>query len=436
MRLANSLLDLSRLNESKETLNEVPFRLGGLLDRIVEEYTHTANSKGLLLSDERSGTDVTVRGDADRIEQIADNLLSNAVKFTEAGKIILETYYGNGFLRLRVSDTGIGMDGETARRIFAPFERAAPETNAEGFGLGLSITQGLVRLLGGEISVESRPGAGSTFTVTLPLAETDEVVEEPSAPPGTGGRLPQRVLVVDDDPVQLTITGEILERNGICCRTCRTVKEVVRELRGGEFDLLLTDIQMPGTNGFDLLRLLRQSHIGQSRSLPVAAMTARGDTDGENYLKAGFAGYIRKPFSSPELLAFLSSVTWRTGEPQEDAASTADFASLTAEVSDKRKLLEMFIEESRRDIAALREAAARSNRLELRETVHRMYPMWELLRIENELDAYRRTLHDGEGGDSKINKETERLIGRLGALITEAAAEIKRIEDEKEDTDR
>lgn len=436
MRLANSLLDLSRLNESKETLNEVPFRLGGLLDRIVEEYTHTANSKGLLLSDERSGTDVTVRGDADRIEQIADNLLSNAVKFTEAGKIILETCYGNGFLRLRVSDTGIGMDGETARRIFAPFERAAPETNAEGFGLGLSITQGLVRLLGGEISVESRPGAGSTFTVTLPLAETDEVVEEPSAPPGTGGRLPQRVLVVDDDPVQLTITGEILERNGICCRTCRTVKEVVRELRGGEFDLLLTDIQMPGTNGFDLLRLLRQSHIGQSRSLPVAAMTARGDTDGENYLKAGFAGYIRKPFSSPELLAFLSSVTWRTGEPQEDAASTADFASLTAEVSDKRKLLEMFIEESRRDIAALREAAARSNRLELRETVHRMYPMWELLRIENELDAYRRTLHDGEGGDSKINKETERLIGRLGALITEAAAEIKRMEDEKEDTDR
>ena len=120
MRLANSLLDLSRLNESKETLNEVPFRLGGLLDRIVEEYTHTANSKGLLLSDERSGTDVTVRGDADRIEQIADNLLSNAVKFTEAGKIILETCYGNGFLRLRVSDTGIGMDGETARRIFAP----------------------------------------------------------------------------------------------------------------------------------------------------------------------------------------------------------------------------------------------------------------------------------------------------------------------------
>ena len=130
MRLANSLLDLSRLNESKETLNEVPFRLGGLLDRIVEEYTHTANSKGLLLSDERSDTDVTVRGDADRIEQIADNLLSNAVKFTEAGKIILETCYGNGFLRLRVSDTGIGMDGETARRIFAPFERAAPETNA------------------------------------------------------------------------------------------------------------------------------------------------------------------------------------------------------------------------------------------------------------------------------------------------------------------
>lgn len=155
-RLANNLLDLSRLDEAKETLNPVPFRLDGLLDRIVEEYTHTANSKGLLFSERRSGTGVTVRGDADRIEQIADNLLSNAVKFTGAGEITLEAIYGDGSLRLRVSDTGIGMDGDTVRRIFVPFERAAPDTNAEGFGLGLSITQGLVHLLGGDISVESR----------------------------------------------------------------------------------------------------------------------------------------------------------------------------------------------------------------------------------------------------------------------------------------
>lgn len=434
-RLANSLLDLSRLNESKETLNEVPFHLGGLLDRIVGEYTHTANSKGLLFADRRSGTDVTLRGDADRIEQIADNLLSNAVKFTEAGEITLDSFYGNGLLRLRVSDTGIGMDGETVRRIFTPFERAAPETNAEGFGLGLSIAQGLVRLLGGDISVESRPGAGSTFTAVLPLAETEETAEEPAAPSGTGIRLPRRVLVVDDNPVQLSITSEILERNGICCCMCHHVKDVVRELRDGEFDLLLTDIQMPGTSGFDLLRLLRQSHIGQSRVLPVAAMTARGDTDSVSYLKAGFVGCIRKPFSSPELLAFLSSVAWQADGQKEGMASTADFASLTAEVGDKRRLLETFIEECRRDIAALREASSRSDRRGLRESVHRMYPMWELLRIEDELDAYRKTLHDDNVGEDKVNGETERLIGRLSLLITEADAEIKRMEDEKEDTD-
>lgn len=434
-RLANNLLDLSRLDEAKETLNPVPFRLDSFLDRIVEEYTHTANSKGLLFSERRSGTGVTVRGDADRIEQIADNLLSNAVKFTGAGEITLEAIYGDGSLRLRVSDTGIGMDGDTVRRIFAPFERAAPDTNAEGFGLGLSITQGLVHLLGGDISVESSPGAGSTFTAVFPLAETDEPAEEPPVPSGMEGRLPRRVLVVDDNPVQLSITGEMLERNGIRCRTCRTVKEVVHELRHGEFDLLLTDIQMPGTSGFDLLRLLRQSHIGSSRTLPVAAMTARSDTDDAGYLKAGFAGCIRKPFSSPELLAFLSSVAWQAEGARTDVPPTADFASLTAEVGDKRKLLEMFIEESRRNAAALREALARPDRRKLRETVHRMYPMWELLHIEDELAAYRKTLHDAEAGREKITGETERLIGRVGSLIAEARAVIKRMEDEKEDTD-
>ena len=123
------------------------------------------------------------------------------------------------------------------------------------------------------------------------------------------------------------------------------------------------------------------------------------------------------------------------GGVRTDVPPTADFASLTAEVGDKRKLLEMFIEESRRNAAALREASARPDRRKLRETVHRMYPMWELLHIEDELAAYRKTLHDAEAGREKITGETERLIGRVGSLIAEARAVIKSMEDEKEDTD-
>lgn len=178
MRLVNSLLDLSRLNEAKETLNEIPFRLNTFLSDIEKEYGRIANDKGIMLSGDFIGTDITVTGDADRIEQIISNLLSNAIKFTESGSIGFFAIFRNDILTVTVRDTGIGMSEETLKRIFSPFERAAVEICPEGFGLGLSITKGLVTLLKGNISVESKIGEGSTFKVSIPLKETSETIEE------------------------------------------------------------------------------------------------------------------------------------------------------------------------------------------------------------------------------------------------------------------
>lgn len=427
-QLANSLLDLSRLNEAKETLNPVPFRLIPFLDRIAAEYTRPANDRGLLFSRDINVPDITVSGDADRIEQILDNLLSNAIKFTKSGSVTLSALYEKEILTVRIQDTGIGMDEKTVERIFQPFERAAPEVDAEGFGLGLAITRGLVSLLKGEISVSSRPGEGSSFEIRIPLSTTDEPVKDTAIPIEGRLSLPQRVLVVDDDPIQLRIVGEMLERNGVSCCKCQNAQSVVNELRRTRYDIILTDIQMRGTGGFDLLYLLRHSNIGDSQTIPVAAMTARNDGNGCRYSEAGFSGCIRKPFSMNELLAFLSSITEKEKTTQP---TSADFSALAADIEDRKWILETFIGESLKNKAELQESLSdmEMDFGRLRETLHRMYPVWEQLGIAHELEGYSEILHDdGSDGDT-VQRHTEEIIGRICGLIAEAESLLSETEN-------
>lgn len=426
LHLLNNLLDVYRLNEAKETRNDTPFRLSDLLERIAAGFTHAANDKGLLFQCNFEGTDITVCGDSDRIEQIADNLLSNAVKFTEAGNIRFTARYKDGTLLLTVEDTGIGMSEETTARIFNPFERSAPDANSEGFGLGLSITKGLVGLLDGKITVASEVGKGSTFRVSLPLPLTDEAVEREVQTHNTASHLPQRVIAIDDDPLQLEIVKEMLERNGVSCMTCENTRALVGEMRKADYDLLLSDIQMTGTNGFDLLELLRNSNIGNSRTIPVVAMTARGDKERDVFASAGFAACIYKPFSMRELLDLIASVADST-KPKD---VYADFASLTAEVRDKKKLLRTFVGQFRRDIEQLRKAG--NDRERLREIVHRMLPMWELLQTDELLLSYRNVLHDDKADDGAVGEYTQRVIDHTALLIAEAEKEMKH---ETEDID-
>ena len=270
LNLVNNLMDVYRINETRDTRNEIPFRLGSLLDNISEEYARKAAGQALLF--ERCHeivNNITVRGDADKLEQILDNLLTNAIKFTPSGTVRFHTGYAEGRLHVEVGDTGIGMDRETLERVFRPFERAAQEINSEGFGLGLFITKGLVKVLDGNIDVESRPGKGTIFRLTFPLPETTEDPETEEFQVQSAMVLPKRVLVVDDDSILLRITEDMLGRHGVECTTCQSVKEAVLALDRLDYDLVLTDIQMPVTDGFGLLKLLRGSNIGNSRTIPV-----------------------------------------------------------------------------------------------------------------------------------------------------------------------
>ena len=420
LHLVNNLLDIYRMNEWKEARNEVVFRLDKLIERIVNLYSQASNNKGLLFTTQLSGVGITAKGDADRIEQILDNLLVNAIKFTKSGEICFIVAYGNGQLTMRIRDTGIGMSEETLSRIFEPFERAAQEVNSEGFGLGLSITKGLVNLLNGEIFVESTVSKGSVFSVVLPLTETCEKETEDIKPNVGMTRLPRQVLVVDDDSLQLGVIKEMLERNGVFCETCSNAKEVVQALRKRDFDLILTDVQMPGTDGFNLLRLLRNSNIGNSRTVPVIVMTAHGDQEAHNFIEAGFLDCIYKPFSTKELLSSISSVV----EKEKITESDIDFKTLTSEISDKKKILELFVEESEKSIAELEDFLEAADRIRLRGTIHRMLPVWELLQTDDTLIIYRQMLHDENTDNEIIRKETERIIAYAHELVVKAKNEM------------
>lgn len=431
VHLLNNLLDVYRLNEAKETRNDVPFNLHELLECTASGFSHVVNNKGIRFDCDFKDTEVRLYGDADRIEQIIDNLLTNAVKFTESGTISFNVCYHGGELVMEIKDTGIGMTEEMLSCIFRPFERQTSAANVNGYGLGLPITQGLVNLLNGTIEVTSSIGRGSAFRVTLPLSETDEPVESENRILPHSEHLPHNVLVIDDDSMLRNVIKEMLERNGVACTACSSAKEVVMAMRCKDYDLLLSDIQMPDTNGFELLVLLRSSNIGNSHTIPIVAMTARGDKEKKAYLDAGFTACIYKPFSSSELLSLLSDIK---GDLPE-ANRRVDFSMMLSEVNDKIKLLCSFIKQSKRDAEELASAIDNCNREKLRETVHRMQPMWELLQMADALSDYRALLKDNTTGDDVVWKHTYQIIECTAMLIAEAENEIKKLTNETKNTD-
>lgn len=430
LHLVNNLLDVYRLNQAKETMLPVPFRISDLLNRVVDGATQPINDKGLLFEHEFVGADAVVKGDVDRIEQIINNLIANAVKFTSAGHIGFNVTYMDGTFTMKVSDTGMGMTEDMMKRIYLPFERAANAENSDGYGLGLPIAHGIVTMLGGTINVESELNKGTTFTVTLPLPVTNEPIEEESVSFDASLHLPKNVIAIDDDMLQLELVKEMLERNGVSCTICSKVDKLTEALRKKNYDLLLSDIQMPNTDGFKLLELLRKSRIGNSKDIPIVAMTARSESEREALLEAGFDGCIFKPFSMNELLKVIASVV-KGREP----GSETDFSVMLANVSDKKKILRTMIETCEKDIVDLKIAMTAENRESMRSIAHRMFPMWEMVSMDEILLAYRNVLKDTDCDTQTVLNHTNHIITHIEHLIEDAGNEIERIVDEEKNID-
>lgn len=375
--LANNLLHYYRLEAGKEQPDKEVFHPGKLIEDVMLSFRLLADKKGLGLTMETEGVNTMVEGDSIRLTQILNNLLANAVKFTRKGHVHIKAHYGNGKLRFSVRDTGTGISKEKQERIFMAFERQEGERTERGFGLGLSITAKLVELLGGTISVESRPEHGSTFEVCLPMQEADgrENGKEPQTEYINLAGL--KIVLIDDDRMQADMTQRMMYRNGISCDCCCNVKELMELLRNNRYDLLLTDMQMPETDGHEVLKLLRNSNLGQSKDIPVLPVTAGVNEKTEELVQAGFTGCLHKPFSKKELLdAVAECMNGRMPQKLD-----ADFFALLEGEHDRKGMLDMFVQDTEKTLADLQEAIGAEDYGKISALIHKGTPLWETIRI-------------------------------------------------------
>jgi hypothetical protein len=323
MSILNDILDLSKIEAGKLEVTPVTGDLRHKLSRMIKLHAATAEEKGIKL---QLFIDPSVpsrmKFDPVRVRQCVGNLVSNAIKFTEEGEVMVvvtcePTESGHTRVIVHVSDSGCGIPAEKMDRVFESFSQADGSTTRRfgGTGLGLPITRKLARMMGGDVTVVSEPDRGSVFTLKFE-AEAGEVVHlheavlpKPAAPQtkqvGLGGR---RALVVDDNGINRRVARTFLEHYGLVVSEAGDGNEALEALDYEPFDIVLMDIHMPGLDGAEAFKRLRNS-ASLNRIVPVIALTAdsmRGDR--EKYLAKGFDGYVAKPIDERSLVTVIGQV--------------------------------------------------------------------------------------------------------------------------------
>ncbi|MCM0080513.1 ATP-binding protein [Geomonas sp. Red32] len=358
MALLNDILDLSKIESGHLEVETHRFSFRDSIRDVVNNQLPLIQQKGLAISIEIAGeVPERVAGDQLRLKQIVLNFLSNAVKFTHAGGITVSAALaplaaaaepspslqqeangmggavppdgerkGEVMVRVSVSDTGIGINPEDLSRIFDPFSQADSSTTRKygGSGLGLAICGKLARLMRGTITVESREGVGSTFTVQVPLLRDPAWEEEGEAPPPPVEQRKLRVLLAEDDPINVKVEEGMLTRMDHMVEVASDGREAVEKWEAGDFDLILMDVSMPGMDGVQATRVIRERERESGRHIPVVAVTAHALQERIDKLRdEGFDAVVTKPVRQQELAAtiagFFSAAAEETGAVREEA---------------------------------------------------------------------------------------------------------------------
>jgi CheY-like chemotaxis protein/HPt (histidine-containing phosphotransfer) domain-containing protein len=328
LRIIDDVLDFSKIEAGRLELEDTAFSLSGLIEGVAGTFRQQATNKGLALEVEiDAGSDDALVGDPTRVRQVLFNLLGNAIKFTERGRVTLHAGtqplgHGDTKITIAVSDTGIGLSEEQRLRLFQPFAQADSSTTRRfgGTGLGLSIVRRLAQLMKGDITVESRQGAGSTFTVTLtlkaapadsPLNTTLRTTPRPAR--SASAKRPKsgaRILVADDHPVNREVLVRQLELLGIASDTANDGVEAFEAWAASEskYAAVLADIHMPRMDGRELTRQIRVAETQRPAAarVPIVAVTANAmKGEDERCLAAGMDAYLAKPVNLDQLRATL-----------------------------------------------------------------------------------------------------------------------------------
>jgi len=336
LALLNDVLDLSRIEAGKLSIEHVPFNLHDTLDEVSALYAEQARGKTLDWALQISPSlPPQMQGDPGRLRQVLGNLLSNALKFTPRGgrvRVSAEALPAAGtgmrLLSLQVQDSGVGISLKQQTTIFDAFTQADTSTARRfgGSGLGLAICSRLVQLMGGSIELQSELGQGSTFTVTLPLGEPVDADDRPLSAPAELGEVQQAsqrfaglcVLVAEDNAVNELLMNQLVQRLGCSVRNARDGEQAVQQWAKGGVDIVLMDVQMPGSNGFEATRRIRELETRNGwPHTPIVAVTANAmNGDREFCLAAGMDGYTPKPVSRQALMHAMEEALLRAaGQP-------------------------------------------------------------------------------------------------------------------------
>ena len=432
LALVNSLLDFYRLDVNKMEVDSVVFNPSQLFETIRAGFAAAADAKGLDLRLETGpGAAREATGDAFRIRQIADNLISNALKFTDEGSVTLRADVADGWLTFSVRDTGRGIGPEERERIFAEFVRLRSAQGVDGFGLGLSIVDRLVKLLGGTIALDSEPGRGSRFIVRIPVGEAPE--PDPAPVPAEASEAVSdeelRVLLVDDDRLQLEMVAAMCRRAGFSVECCPYPEYAAKLISEGHFDLVVTDIQMPAFDGFRVLAAIREVNP----SLPVVAVSARGEMSPEDFAVRGFTACLRKPFSYGELTATIRRVCGDGRQPLQgpEAPDTGQagpegvrFGALTAYAGDDaeaaRSILASFAEQTAANCASLERALAAGDWATVRAFAHKMLPIFTMLGAAAVASVLRRAEGAGDPFPEALSADLAAAGDEIRRIVAEA----------------
>lgn len=434
LNLANDLVDFSKLENNRIKIQKVPFNPKVLVENTFNSLKQNALDKDiLLLYDVDEELNRKVISDPYRVKQILTNLVTNAIKFTQIGHVKISCRKENNEILFEVQDTGIGISSEKQSLIFEEFTQAHPDIEKQfgGTGLGLTISKRMVELLDGKIWVESDLGVGSTFRFSIPYVEEEiEIKFDESEEIDTSYLEGKKILVVDDDKMQLTLMEALFENYPVELKTVNDATQVIAMLEKEQYDLVFTDIQMPKKSGFRLAEKIRRHPLSGVNDIPLVALSGKRDLTLEDFTDKGFTYFIEKPVQMRDMLMVMDYIFRGKLAPQPTLTQSDeenrkddklyDFASLKQftgeDESALQNIIKLFIDTNYQNIHELK--ANIDDVEKLAQTAHRMIPM--LKQIHSfEIVTLLEKLEDKKINEPDIEKFVEGLVKKIEKLLRE-----------------
>ncbi|MGI6073049.1 MAG: hybrid sensor histidine kinase/response regulator [Fermentimonas sp.] len=443
LHLVSTLLNFQKLNAGVWQFNNSNFNVYRVVSDTTCSFEALAANKGLTYNVENSiSKDVCCYGDQYVLRQILGNLISNAIKYTVVGEVgvtaRMDRVGAHNRLVFSIKDTGVGISPLEQEEIFKEFKQLRKENeelHVDGIGLGLSITKRFIDQLGGSIMLISEKGVGSEFIIEIPYDDAIKVVEQESEKEeGDAPLSDMRILVIDDDPSQLMMVSEMIKKLGLECVAENIPEEVVRRMRSEKFDLLLVDLDLGDTTGYELVDEIKRLEDNNNKDVPIIALSARDDMTDMKMHSAGFAGFMNKPFTIGELRNMIGKYVLNN---KDEVITNVETEELVAEgigklvefVKDDKEaakdIIASFIKETKAYSEDLKKAFGENNVDNASSIAHKLLPLFKIIDDKAVVDLLLRV----EKKEILSEKEQTSLTDYLGNHVADAERFHSQLED-------